>query len=98
MIRSLPLSVLTRSLPLSVLTRSLPLSVLTRSLPLLVLTRLRPCSYLVHYCFVNFLLRHTRALRHFERMIAAFDHIKRCGQAMFLYGGANFIGSSKRIA
>src|SRR5260370_15185456 len=74
-----------------------PLSqvVLTSSL---MSNRSRPLRHLVHYRFVNRLLRNARALRNFERMIAAFNDIQRCRQAMLLDYCANLVGSAERIA
>src|SRR3989454_10934457 len=69
-----------------------------RSLPLAVLTRVQPGCNLVHDALMDLLRRHTGALRNFERMITAFDHVKLSGQAKLLNHSANFFFCSKRIA
>src|SRR2546429_8223416 len=69
-----------------------------RSLPLAVLTRVQPGCNLVHNALMDLLRRHTGALRNFERMITAFDHVKLSGQAKLLNHAANFLFCSKRIA
>src|SRR5882672_610361 len=60
--------------------------------------RSRPVGHLIHYHLVDRRLRNACALRNFERMIAAFNDIERCRQAMLLDYRANLVGSAERIA